>query len=99
MRFYVENIWNFVHYPYQGILGTLIAHLPNESKDLLYMNRIFISTPTSKQTLLNYISFIKVLSIHKIDQIIKKVLKNQQIYTSNNKYLVSRIIKSFYESN
>src|SRR6266540_807890 len=38
------------------ILSILIACLPNESKDLLYENKIFIPTPTSKPPLFNYVS-------------------------------------------
>src|SRR5437764_1128116 len=37
-----------------SILSTLVACLPNESKELLYKNKIFISTPTSKPPLFNY---------------------------------------------
>src|SRR2546429_5388707 len=65
------NVWNF-HYrlfynPYRthvplAILSTLIACLPNESKDLLYTNGIFIPSPTSKSPLFNYSSFCKVFS-------------------------------------
>src|SRR6266480_5006884 len=42
------------------ILRTLIACLPNESRELLHTNEIFI---TSKPPLFNYASFCKVLSI------------------------------------
>src|SRR6266498_1235696 len=42
--------------------NTLIACLPNESKEILYENEIIISTPTSKP-LFNYVTFIKSLSM------------------------------------
>src|SRR5687768_13534530 len=71
------NLWNpqyNVFYPYKmhfvtlppAILNTLIACLPNESKDLLHINGIFILTSPSKPPTFNYISFIKVLSIDTI---------------------------------
>src|SRR5688572_11638434 len=66
----VEILWrnifqHNVYFPYQRqvslpltALSTLLACLPNESKDLLHVNRILILTPTSKPPLFNYISFI-----------------------------------------
>src|ERR1043165_9219595 len=41
---------------------TLIACLPNESKELLYENGINLLTPTSNPPLFNYVAFIKNLS-------------------------------------
>ncbi len=89
--------------PYQSfsLLSTLIACLPNESKNLLYVNGIFIPTPASKPPFLNYTSFIRILSIYRIDQIINdSFLKNQQTHFSQslacNKYLVSQeLLKTF----
>src|SRR5688572_866090 len=93
VRILWRNIWNFQHNVYYSspirhvplpstILNTLITCLPNDSKDLLHMNKIFISTPTLKPPLFNYISFIKVLSIDTINQTIVDFLKN------NNSHLV-----------
>src|SRR5436190_22674799 len=45
--------------------STLIACLPNESKEILYENGIIISIPTSKSPIFNYASFCKVLSINR----------------------------------
>src|SRR6266511_1710794 len=45
---------------------TLIACLPNESKEILSKNKIIISTSTSKPPLFNYVAFIKILSIYRI---------------------------------
>src|SRR5438045_8476887 len=68
----VRILWrSFIHYDIYyrqlkialSILSTLISCLPNKSKELLHKNEIFISTPTSKPPLFNYISFCKVLSI------------------------------------
>src|ERR1043165_1686412 len=42
---------------------TLIACLPNESKEMLYKSRIFIPAPTSKPLLFNYVTFIKNVSL------------------------------------
>src|ERR1043165_9800546 len=60
VRILWKNVWNFqynVYNPYSiqhvpslpAIFHTLIACLPNESKDRL--NRVFIPTPTSKPPL------------------------------------------------
>src|SRR6266487_3348054 len=53
-----------------AILSILISCLPNESKELLHENEIFISTPTSKQPLFYYAAFCKALSINAICQLI-----------------------------
>src|SRR6266498_229288 len=67
VRFLWTNVQNY---------DTLIACLPNESKEILNKNEIIISTPTSRPPLFNYVSFIKNLSIGEIDYKIKKVLKS-----------------------
>src|SRR5687768_17076258 len=51
---------------------TLIACLPNESKEVLYKNEIVITTPTSKPLLFNYVSFVKRLSIDEIEDHLRK---------------------------
>src|SRR6266542_4274783 len=43
--------------------NTLIACLPNESKEILYRNNINFPTPTSKPPIFNYASFCKFLSV------------------------------------
>src|SRR3954471_21106200 len=53
VRILWTSVWNY---------DTLIACLPNESKEILYRNRIITSTSTSKP-LFNYIAFIKKLEI------------------------------------
>src|ERR1044072_9427766 len=58
--------------------NTLIACLPNESKEILRKSNIIISTTTSKPPLFNYVAFIKTLSIYDIHDIIKDILKNYQ---------------------
>src|SRR2546429_8263916 len=72
VRILWRSVWNY---------STLIACLPNESKDILYRNKIIISTQTSKPPLFNYIEFIKSLSIHQIDGIVKNILINYQSIT------------------
>src|SRR4051812_27129183 len=90
VRILWRNIWSFSGtYAYRfivtsAILSTLISCLPNESKDILHKNKIYISTPTSKPPLFNYVSFCKVLSINEISQIIFEVLKNDTSTTSIN---------------
>src|SRR5688572_18337612 len=74
VRILWRDIWDFKHfvsYEHQPkvaslILSTLIACLPNESKELLHKNEIFISTPTSKLPIFNYPEFCRVLSINEI---------------------------------
>src|SRR5207245_2944892 len=81
-----------------SLATTLIACLPNESKDLLYKYGIII--PTWKPPLFNYASFCKHLSIYEIDLMIQLVLEKQIFITSQslnyNKYLLSQeILKMF----
>src|SRR6266487_1247099 len=81
VRILWRDIWSFKfakgRFGFQvasAILNTLVSCLPNESKELLHKNEIFISTPTSKQPLFNYASFCKVFSIDDICQLIYEAL-------------------------
>src|ERR1043165_3116770 len=56
--------------------NTLIACLPDESKEILSKNGIIIST--SKTPMFNYALFCKVLSVYQVSSGIMKLLKNQQ---------------------
>src|ERR1044072_8016572 len=82
-------VWNY---------DTLIACLPNDSKEILYKNGIITSTSTSKPPLFNYIAFIRNLEI---DNIIKNIIKEYYDYYDspilNNKIciLVQEIYKLF----
>ncbi|EXX71874.1 uncharacterized protein OCT59_015588 [Rhizophagus irregularis] len=80
---------------YSSILSTLIACLPDESKNLLYNNGIFILTPTSKPLLFNYASFFKALSIYRINMMIVNVLENglSLISKDKNSLVANEIIK------
>src|SRR6266511_936500 len=92
VRILWRNVWN-IHYrinfmPHRAhvplsILSTLIACLPNESKDLLCKNEISIPTPTTKSPLFNYISFIRTLLFFKIDSIVEVTLTHQKLNTPN----------------
>src|SRR5687767_15029724 len=62
--------------------NTLIACLPNISKEILNQNEIIISTPTSKPPLFNYVTFIKTLSIREIYKKVRKI-KMLQTYGNN----------------
>src|SRR5436305_2028215 len=73
VRILWRDIWDFKYVSLQ-VISTLIACLPDESRDLLYKNRIFIADQTYKSSLFNYATFIKVLSIHGLDQMIHRVL-------------------------
>src|SRR5205814_2135283 len=84
-----------------AILGTLIACLPHESKELL-KDELFISTLTLKPPLFNYVSFCKVFSINELFRIIYDVLNDdsdddESTSTSlNNSHLVAEeILKMF----
>src|SRR5688500_14396970 len=61
----VGILWRHVDFKHiktkPKFLGTIIACLSDESKDLLHKNKIFIPTPSSKPPLFNYASFCKVL--------------------------------------
>ena len=84
-----------------AILSTLISCLPNESKELIHNNEIFISTPTSKPPLFNYAAFCKVLSIYNIGEIIDHVLNGQrqcvvwQGRIIKNRLVAKEILKMF----
>jgi hypothetical protein len=87
VRILWRNIWDFKYFYRRrslrvasSILSTLIACLPNESKELLYKNKIFILTPISNIPLFNYPEFCKVLSINMITKIVNKVLKDKIIW-------------------
>src|SRR6266540_4718925 len=62
--------------------NTLIACLPNESKEILFKNEIIISTPISKPLLFNYVVYIKSLSDEIGDEISNLLENNQQPITS-----------------
>ncbi|GBB83135.1 hypothetical protein RclHR1_00010017 [Rhizophagus clarus] len=82
------------------ILSPLSLSNDESTKDLSRMNGVYITTPTSKQPLFNYISFCKVLSIGKVDMMIKKFFQNQSSINSNHHKadLVTReILKMFMD--
>ncbi|RIA81245.1 hypothetical protein C1645_837307 [Glomus cerebriforme] len=85
VRILWRSVWNH---------STLISCLSNESKDILYKNEIIISIPTSNYLLFNYVSFIKILSIYDINNIIKKIIQNFQTNTLQNlnhkKYIITQ---------
>ena len=64
--------------------STLIACLPNESKEILSKNGIIVSTATSKLPMFNYFSFCKVLLVDQVIDEISELLKNQQSFSSQN---------------
>ena len=74
----VRILWRNVRNYSSTNIRTLIACLPDESKEMLRTsNGIVILTPTSKLPMFNYASFCKVLSINHVNYLIKKLLKNQ----------------------
>jgi len=98
VRILWRNVWGFSYNMYyrshvpSSILRTLIACLPYESKGLLSRNEISISTPTSNPPIFNYTSYFKVLSIYRINYIIKFVLEKKYATAPQNiqfkKYIV-----------
>src|SRR6266498_743065 len=97
VRILWRNVWNIQYYHVPlSIISTIIACLPNESKNLLSINGISIPTPTTNLPPFDYISFIKVLCFRQIERIVEDALINQKINTSNNKYLVLKeLLKAF----
>ena len=73
------------------ILNTLIACLPNKSKNHLHEKEILNHTQISKTSLFDYVSFFKVLSINGIGRMIVNFFKNQN-------YLVKEIMKMFMKN-
>src|SRR5581483_11617702 len=69
---------------------TLMACLPNESKEILYGNGIITPSTTSNPPLFNYITFIKDL---KLDTLFEKVFKNYQ--SKDDNLLAQEIYKMF----
>jgi hypothetical protein len=62
-----------------SIVSTLIACLPNESKDILHKNGVCIIIPTKKPPLFNYPTFCKFISTHEINQ--NYTFRSQQLIT------------------
>ncbi|CAI2172749.1 1752_t:CDS:1 [Funneliformis geosporum] len=98
-RFYNRYGMNYIRNSL-SILSTLISCLPTVSRCLLQINGVNLTAPTSKSPSFNYISFIKVLSLFRIDQLIEDVVINQRINTTQsldyNKHLIAQeLLKSF----
>jgi hypothetical protein len=96
IRILWRNILDFKSYYQQcslrvasSIISTLIACLPNESKEFLYRNEMIIPTPTLNPPLFNYAKFCKVLSINEMITMIDNVLKD------SNSLIANEIIKMF----
>src|SRR3989442_1722344 len=64
--------------------NTLIACLPNESKEILYNNKIVFSISTFKPPIFNYVSFCKSLSVYDVNCNIKKLLNGQNLVDKEN---------------
>src|SRR6266498_820960 len=64
--------------------NTLIACLPNESKEILYKNKIIFSTLTSKPPIFNYASFCTILSVSVVNRNIRMLLNEQQTISLQN---------------
>src|SRR5581483_8797585 len=71
----VRVLWRDITYNITLNIHTLIACLPEESKEILRKNEIIVSPPTSKPPIFNYTSFCKVLSVGRIYKRIGRLLK------------------------
>src|SRR5204863_1384149 len=74
VRILWRDIWNY---------NTLIACLPNETKEILFRNKIITSTLTLKSPIFNYASFCKSLSLSDVKYNIGKFLEQQHILSQN----------------
>ncbi|RIA98266.1 hypothetical protein C1645_812988 [Glomus cerebriforme] len=97
----VRIIWRYIWNYETSNFRTLIACLPNESKEILYTNGIFISAPTSRSPMFNYAAFCKVFSVDIIDyNKIELLLNNKNIGEdhdlSNNTFIVMQEILKLY---
>src|SRR5436190_18659664 len=72
--------------------NTLIACLPNDSKEILSKNGIVTSTSTSRPPMFNYASFCKVISTRQVNSKIEQLLDPQYI---KNLSIVTREIFKF----
>ncbi|GBB97400.1 hypothetical protein RclHR1_02990001 [Rhizophagus clarus] len=103
VRILWRNIWDFERqsqlFGMESILDTLFTFLPNESKEFLHENKIFISIPISKQSLFNYPSFCKALSIYGISKIVEIVLTCKPTINSsilkNRNLIINEFTKMF----
>ncbi|RIA83580.1 hypothetical protein C1645_833601 [Glomus cerebriforme] len=104
VRIFWRNVWKYKTSNFR----TLIACLPNESKEILYNNGIIISTPTSKPPMFNYATFCKFLSTRRIRSKLELLLlknKKEQSITLLNDFsnctfiLTQEIIKLFFIQN
>ena len=75
--------------------NTLIACLPNKSKEILHQNEIIISTSTSKPPLFNYVTFIKNLSISEIRRKIRRIEILQNCDNNEEILVTQEVFKMF----
>src|SRR5437763_12146822 len=78
-----RSIWNY---------NTLIACLPNDSREILSKNGIITSTSASRP-MFNYASFCKVLSISQVNHNIEQLLDQQYILSDNLPIITREIFK------
>src|ERR1044072_3944469 len=80
-------------------VNTLIACLPNESKDILRQNGIIVSILASKTPSFYYVAFVKELSINDIilgiDKFLRVQLGHSPNHESNKRVLAREMFKLF----
>src|SRR5256886_10092881 len=69
--------------------NTLIACLPNDSKEILSKNGIVTSTSASRPPMFNYASFCKILSTRQVNRNIRQLLNPQN--------LISKVTREIYK--
>ncbi|CAI2179068.1 4359_t:CDS:1 [Funneliformis geosporum] len=94
VRIFWRNIFSINHREHIPLstLRTIIACLPNESKELIYFNEIVVRNPILNPPIFNYLSFVKVLSIYTIGQIIEDALRNRQIDSPQSLYFIKYLM-------
>src|SRR3954447_14501404 len=72
--------------------NTLIACLPNESKEILHKEGIIISTSNTKPLMFNYASFCKILPVKQVNDNIGRLFINQHSVSSQNHNVITQEI-------
>ncbi|EXX71940.1 hypothetical protein RirG_073970 [Rhizophagus irregularis DAOM 197198w] len=84
-----------IYWRYIRNLSTLIACLPNDSKEILYNNGISIST--SKTPVFNYASFCKYLEVCKVIKDIEHFLRIQDISVQNLNDITTIVLQEIFK--
>ena len=99
VRILWRSVWNYCSLNYR----TLMACLPNESKETLHRNGITILASTSKPPLFNYASYCKFFSFDQVSFRVNLFLKKNersiflsQIFCNNSYILIKQEIYKLF---